>query len=135
MGWGLSVLGQVEGFWGGVVDFGAVIVGVVALCVALGVAARFRPVRFVWRRLASEPVSAWARGIVSAEVTTAAQPLRDEMTGLRSDLTSHMAEEEKQRGDLVAALHHFGERVFDPGTLHEFKHAIAHRIADKETTR
>lgn len=67
------MLADAPGF---LVDFGAAAGAIVAILGACILIARLRPVRWVYRRLVSEPFAAWFRTQVAHEVAPALEELR-----------------------------------------------------------
>lgn len=69
-----------------VIDTGSAAGVIVAVCAALAVITRARPVRWLWRVTISDPVSRWAAGVVG-----------DSVADVSARLTDHMDEEIKLR--------------------------------------
>lgn len=65
-------------------DAGTIAGVIIATAAVLGLVARARPVRWLWRQLVSDPIGGWASGVVSAQV----DPVRSDIADVRDSLTS-----------------------------------------------
>lgn len=79
-------------------DAGTIAGVIIATAAVLGLVARARPVRWLWRQLVSDPIGGWAGGVVSAQV----DPVRAELAELSTQLVNHMGAEEDLRAADIA---------------------------------
>lgn len=59
-----------------------------------------RPMRWIWKRLISEPLAEWFDGLVHNAVSSELEPVKAEQTRIRVDLKEHMDDEDRRMGDL-----------------------------------
>lgn len=78
-----------------VTDVAAQVVAIAALCGALGLLSRLKPVRWIWGRLVSGPLGEWlgraiGRGVATfhaEKIEPALTEMREDMTVMRNDIT------------------------------------------------
>lgn len=92
-----------------------VIIAAIGLAAAL---VKFRPVRWVWRRLVTEPVTAWYRREhaaaiepLRAELLTTVQQSRDESTRQHNELRAHV---DRRYDNLVRRIDTLEDYVTSP---------------------
>lgn len=83
-----------------VTDLGAAAAVLVALAAALAVCSRSRLVRWLWRALLGDPIGRWAGSIVATQVN----PVREELAGLRTDLSANTVDLKDLRTELVTHM-------------------------------
>lgn len=79
-----------------VTDVAAQVVAIAALCGALGLLSRLKPVRWIWGRLVSGPLGEWlgraiGRGVATfhaEKIEPALTEMREDMTVMRQDITT-----------------------------------------------
>ena len=99
------MLGEVDGpGWQWLLDIATVLGSCAAIVVALGLLARTRPIRWLWRTLISVPMGHWFR----AEVASATEPrfacLERSSLEHAETLRAHTALEEQVTGEILGRV-------------------------------
>lgn len=81
------------------IDAGYIAGALISIIVLMGLVARSRPVRFIFRRLVGEPVGTWAQHLVRSELVD----VGTRITAIEYELRPNNGKSLRDRVDLIAS--------------------------------